>query len=159
MGTQLLPLVPRRSEIFFEHVPVQEILMDNATALKSKLMQEFLDKWNVSPYFRAAYRASGNGIFERHHRTIKSMTEKANISPAEAVYNMAPRSGQDEKSVPQFSVFSMEAARDKRGRSEKDLTSTSPAKIGEMWVKPPHLRGSSTLIYKLLIINPRTLKI
>ena len=136
-------IVKNLEQIFFERGPVHEILMDNDTAFKSKLMREFLNKWNATPYYRAAYRASGNGIVERHYRTTKSMAEKANINPAEAVYwyNISPRSGQDEKSVSQISVFSYvwRQPGDKRGCSEKDLTSSSPVENGEeVWVKPPH---------------------
>ena len=64
-------IVKNLEQILFERGPVHEMLMDNATAFKSKLLREFLNKCNVSPYYRAAYRASGNGIVERHHRTIK----------------------------------------------------------------------------------------
>ena len=109
-------IIKNLEQIFFEHDSVHEILMDNA---------------------------SGNGIVERHHRTTKSMVEKAIISPVEAVYwyNMSTRSGQDEKSVPQISVFSYlwRQPGDKRERSEEDLISVSPVKSGEqVWVKPPY---------------------
>ena len=79
-------IVKNLEQIFFEHGPVHGILMDNSTVFRSATKQELLNKWNVSPYCRAAYRTSGNGIVERHHRTIKSMAEKAYISPVEAVY-------------------------------------------------------------------------
>ena len=77
-------IVKNLEQIFFH--PVHEIIMDNATAFRSATMREFLKKRNVSPYYRAAYRASVNGNVERHHRTIKSMAKKSNISPVEAVY-------------------------------------------------------------------------
>ena len=58
-------------------------------------------------FFRAAYRPSGNGIVERHHRTIKAMAERARVGPEEAVfwYNLSPRSGQDERTIPQRAVY------------------------------------------------------
>lgn len=40
--------------------------MDNSTALRSQVLKNMLDKWNVSRFFRAASRPSGNGIVERH---------------------------------------------------------------------------------------------
>ena len=60
--------------------------------------------------FRAAYRPSGNGIVERHHRTIKAIAERGKISPLEAVYwyNMSPRSGIDPSTVPQRAIYRYE---------------------------------------------------
>ena len=96
--------------LFYERGPVSEILMDNALAFRSQEMEELLAKWGVRPCFRAAFRASGNGIVERNHRTIKAMAERSGKSPIEAVYwyNMAPRSGQKDDTVPQRSIFAYE---------------------------------------------------
>ncbi|XP_076032423.1 uncharacterized protein LOC143020149 [Oratosquilla oratoria] len=66
--------------------PVDEFLMENGTAFRSEALKGTLDKWNTRRFFRAAYRPSGNGIVERHHRGIKSMAEKARILPTEAVF-------------------------------------------------------------------------
>ena len=98
------------NEIFLERGPVEELLMDNTTVFRSELLKRALDNWGVQRFFRAAYRPSGNGIVERHHRTIKAMAERGSISPMEAVfwYNMSPRAGQDENSVPQREVFCYE---------------------------------------------------
>ncbi|XP_076049728.1 uncharacterized protein LOC143030464 [Oratosquilla oratoria] len=95
------------SEIFLERDPVDEVLTDNSTAFRSEALKDKLDKWNTRRFFRATYRPSGNGIVERHHRTIKSIAERALILPMEAVfwYNMSPMSEQDEDSVPQRAVF------------------------------------------------------
>ena len=89
------------NEIFLERGPVEELLMDNATVFRSELLKRALDNWSVRRFFRAVCRPSGNGIVERHHRTIKTMAERGSISPMEAVfwYNMSPRAGQDENSV------------------------------------------------------------
>ena len=122
--------------------------MDNAAAFRSERMASFLERWGVKPCFRAIYRASGNGIVERHHRTIKSIAEKAQISPAEAVfyYNVSPRKGQDPASVPQCSVNTYEW----RLPFEVQETSSNrvvdaPVKIGdEVWVRPsPNVRCTS----------------
>ena len=69
------------NEIFLERGPVEELLMDNATVFRSQLLKTALDNWSVRRFFRAAYRPSGNGIVERHHRTIKAMAERGSISP------------------------------------------------------------------------------
>lgn len=127
------------NEIFLERGPVEEVLMDNSTAFRSRVMKEMLDKWNVSRYFRAAYRPSGNGIVERHHRTIKALAERGQITPMEAVfwYNLAPRSGLDGATVPQRAVFCYEWRHPSKipTAEKKD---TANINIGEeVWVKPP----------------------
>ncbi|GAB1600614.1 uncharacterized protein LOC115212112 [Argonauta hians] len=85
-------------QIFLERGPVSELLMDNGSAFRSEAFKRVCDKWGVRQFFRAAYRPSGNGIVERHHRTIKAAAERSNISPMEAVfwYNMSPKTGQRE---------------------------------------------------------------
>lgn len=47
-------------EIYLERGPVEEVLMDNRTAFRSRALKDVLDEWNVSRYFRAACRPSGN---------------------------------------------------------------------------------------------------
>ena len=132
------------SELFLERGPVEELLMDNSTVFKSNALSDFLGKWNVRPFFRAAYRPSGNGIVERNHRTIKSIAERGGITPMEAVfwYNMSPRVGQVEDSVPQRSVFCYEWR-----HPAVDPVVVEPVgepevvKLGdEVWVKPPQAR-------------------
>lgn len=137
------------NDIFLERGPVDEVLMDNSTAFRSQGLKNVLDRWNVRRYFRAAYRPSGNGIVERHHRTIKAMAERGQMTPMEAVfwYNMSPRSGQDESTVPQAAVFryvwrhpSKEPADFEGGSVE------GPASIrvgDEAWVKPPDAKCTS----------------
>ena len=131
------------NEVFLERGPVEEVLMDNSTVFRSAAVNEFLERWNVRPFFRAAYRPSGNGIVERNHRTIKSIAERGCITPAEATfwYNMSPRSGQDVGSVPQCSVFRYDwrhpAADPSLGHEEQ----VSTVRVGdEVWVKPPQAR-------------------
>ncbi|XP_029657149.1 uncharacterized protein LOC115231222, partial [Octopus sinensis] len=62
--------------IFLERGPVEELLMDNGAAFRSEVLRVMLDRWNVCRLFRAAYRPSGNGIVERHHRTVKVIAER-----------------------------------------------------------------------------------
>lgn len=131
-------------EVFLERGPVTEVLMDNGTAFRSAAMENVLDKWGVRRYFRAAYRPGGNGIVERHHRTIKAIAERGQISPPEAVfwYNMAPKSGQKVESVPQRAVFKYEwrhprTAQVPAEEGEKRAT----VRVGEeVWIKPPDAR-------------------
>ena len=123
--------------------------MDNSTVFRSGTLKSMFDKWKVKRFFRAAYRPGGNGIVERHHRTIKAIAERGRISPAEAVfwYNVSPRAGQSEDSVPQKSVFKYEwrqscvAPEDTGDRSGVDIGSI---RVGEeVWVKPPNARCTS----------------
>lgn len=135
------------NEIFLERGPVDEVLMDNGTAFRSQALKDLLDRWNVRRFFRAAYRPSGNGIVERHHRTIKAMAERGQVTPMEAVfwYNISPRSGQDERTVPQRAAFQYEwrhpsAVPTAIGGEE------GPASIrigDEIWVKPPNAKCTS----------------
>ena len=130
-------------EVFLERGPVEEVLMDNATAFRSETLRELFDRWKIQPFIRNAYRADGNGIVERHHRTIKATAERGGIRPQEAVfwYNASPRSGQSEDSVPQRSLFRYEWRHPAlQPLQEKDVKEAQ-VKIGEeVWVKPPNAR-------------------
>ena len=130
--------------IFLERGPVDELLLDNSTVFRSAVLKEMLDRWKVKRFFRAAYRPSGNGIVERHHRTIKAVAERGRISPLEAVfwYNMAPRSGQEEASVPQRAVFQYDWRHPcAEPQLEGEREGPDSIKVGdEVWVKPPHAR-------------------
>ena len=64
-------------EIFMECGAVREVLMDNARSFHSEAMSELLNRWQIKGLFRAAYRPSGNGIVERHHRTSNRWLRKA----------------------------------------------------------------------------------
>ncbi|XP_076044780.1 uncharacterized protein LOC143027382 [Oratosquilla oratoria] len=74
------------NEIFLEKGPVGEVLVDNSTAFRSGALKDTLGKWSMRRFFRAAYRASGNGIVERHHCTINFIAKRALIPPMEAVF-------------------------------------------------------------------------
>ena len=127
------------NEIFLERGTVEELLMDNATVFRSELLKRALDNWSVRRFFRASYRPSGNGIVERHHRTIKAMAERGSISPMEAVfwYNVSPTAGQDENSVPQRAVFCYEWRNPAVQPKLKDHDKEATVEVGqEVWVKP-----------------------
>ena len=78
---------------FREHGPPSEVLLDNFSIFKSEMFSDMLDRWSVRRWFRCAYRPQGNGIIERHHRTIKRMASRSNSSALDMVfgYNLSPR--------------------------------------------------------------------
>ena len=129
--------------IFFERGPVKEVLLDNAPAFHAEEISTMLSKWGVRSYYRAAYRASGNGIVERHHRTIKAMAERLEKNPIEAVYwyNVSPKYGQREDSVPQSAVHTYTW---KLKGYQDDCEEPAPeceVRVGdEVWVKPGKAR-------------------
>ncbi|GFR63963.1 hypothetical protein ElyMa_000167800 [Elysia marginata] len=101
-------------------------------------MADLLREWNVTPFFRAAYRPSGNGIVERHHRTIKALSERGRILPPRAVfwYNMSPRNGQLDTTIPYKSVHCYESrhlAVEVGGDSSDEQAYVKVA--DEVWVK------------------------
>ena len=133
-------------QIFRERGPVDEIVMDNAQSFKAAELVQLFHAWNVHAYYRAAYRPSGNSIVERNHRTVKSLAEKSRIEPEEACfwYNMSPKVGQKEESIPQRVLYTYkwrmpmeEPFVYKRGVADS-------IKVGdEVWVKPRDCRCTS----------------
>lgn len=81
--------------------------MDNGMVFLSQQFMKLLSMWHVRSHFRAIYRPESKGIVGRYHRTIKRLSERAEISLTEAVkwYNLTLRSGIEEKSIPQRSLF------------------------------------------------------
>jgi transposase InsO family protein len=92
--------------LFRERGPPQEVLMDNSKAFRSFDLAELCKAWGVRRRFRAAYRPSGNGIVERHHRTIKRIAARSREEPEQAVfwYNLSPKEGLREDTVPAICV-------------------------------------------------------
>ena len=133
-------------EVFLERGPVAELLMDNATVFRSVKLEQMLARWNVGRFFRAAYRPSGNGIVERNHRTIKTLAERGDLDPVEAVfwYNMSPRAGQDEHSIPHRAVSRYEWRHPMVHPIQESNRDAVTVEIGEeVWVKPPDARCTS----------------
>jgi hypothetical protein len=95
-------------EIFRERGPPDELLLDNARSFKSASLKAMCDKWSVTLKYRCAYRAGGNAIVERNHRTIKRMATRAGADVRDMVfyYNLSPTDGTQEQSVPSNSIFS-----------------------------------------------------
>ena len=57
--------------------PPRELLTDNGPYYRSEVMRSLMRKWNVNHIFCCAYRQQGNGIAERHHRTVKQMMARS----------------------------------------------------------------------------------
>ena len=93
-------------QIFLERGAPAELLLDNATEFRGRVMRAFAARWRVALRFRAAYEAGGNGIIERHHRTVKVMVARQQCSVQEAVhrYNATPR-GVGEGGSPAAGVY------------------------------------------------------
>ena len=70
--------------MFVEHGPPEELLMDNGPTYRSGQVAELLRKWSV--------KATGNGIVERIHRTVKRMAARTGEDPRDMAfwYNVAP---------------------------------------------------------------------
>ncbi|KAF0287354.1 Rho guanine nucleotide exchange factor 17 [Amphibalanus amphitrite] len=102
-----LEIVQHLEDVFLERGAPAEILTDNATEFRGRAMMALAARWDVAMRFRAAYEPGGNGVVERHHRTIKVMVARQACSVAEAVhrYNVTPKDGSDPATAPINEVF------------------------------------------------------
>ena len=133
-------------QIFRERGPVDEIVMDNACSFKSAEIMQLFSSWNIHPYYRAAYRPSGNSIVERNHRTIKSWAEKAGVEPEEAVfwYNVSPKVAQKESTIPQRAVNSYRWRLPMEDPVVYKKGGATSIKVGDqVWTKPKSCRCTS----------------
>ena len=129
--------------VFWERGPVEEVVMDNGKCFRSSELRALFEHWNINTFFRAAYRPSGNSIVERNHRTIKSWAEKAGVEPNEAVfwYNVSPRRGQEDESVPQKAVYTYSWRLPMEIPDLNEREKVSNISVGDqVWVKPGHAR-------------------
>ena len=81
-------------------------------------------------------------MVERNHRTVKRVAARSKISPLKAVfwYNLSPKDGRSEKSVPSSEVFSYEW-RSPNIAPKPPSKESSIFDVGEtVWVKPPNAR-------------------
>lgn len=133
-------IIVQLRQVVLERGPCDEFLMDNSTAFRSTIVQQFVDDWGISLRFRAAYAPSGNGIVERNHRTIKRIAARGNISPEEAVfwYNITPRKETDESTVPSNGIFKYQwRVPFDINLKETDAQECNSFAVGdEVWVKP-----------------------
>ena len=121
-----------------------DLLMDNSTVCRSSSMRTLLDKWGVMPLYRAAFKPSGNGIVERNHRTIKRMAARSNSDTSDMVfwYNICPKSGMKEDSVPakQLHKYHWRTIRKKKSSEVVDIPDT--LQVGQrVFVKPSFCVG------------------
>jgi len=133
-------IVTQLKNVAIERGPWKELLMDNSTAFRSAVVEQFADEWGISLRFRAAYAPSGNGIVERNHRTIKRIAERGQISPEEATfwYNATPRKETEDSSVPSRSLFRYRwrVPFDVNQQSSGEEAGCSFSVGDEVWVKP-----------------------
>ena len=132
-------------ELFRERRPVTELLMDNGAGFRSHQVAKVCRRWNVRRHFRGAYRPAGNGIVERHHRTIKRMAMRSGASPLQMVfwYNLAPKDGQDKQSVP-CNMLHTYIWRHPAIRPEFVNDNARRQVLGDtVWMKPPGARCTS----------------
>ena len=133
-------------EIFRERGPVAELLMDNGSGFRSYRVAEVCRKWNVRRHFRAAYRPSGNGLIERHHRTVKRMAARSGASPLHMVfwYNLAPREGQEKSSVPSSALYTYSWRHPAVYVDVLSDEKSESLQVGDtVWVKPPSAKCTS----------------
>lgn len=104
---EAVEITQRLEEIFLERGAPAEILTDNAREFRGRHMADLMSRWGITMHFRAVHEASGNGIIERNHRTIKVMAARQQITVEEAVhrYNMTPRDGRDAATAPAAGLF------------------------------------------------------
>ena len=128
--------------IFCERGSPAEVLSDNGPCFRA--IKSVLEKWNVEQLFSCAYRASGNGLIERNHRTIKRMLARSGGTVNEMVfwYNNTPNS---EGVVPSERLFKYMPHNLPEGtKSPNRDISLNPYKVGdEVYVKPGTVRCTS----------------
>jgi transposase InsO family protein len=130
-------------QVFYERGAPEELLSGNGPCYQSQKMKDLLKRWNVEHVFSCAYRASGNGIIERHHRTIKRMVARTGRSVQEMVYwyNFSPKA---DGLIPAEEVYKYHGQDfpDVSGNSFKPRdTSLNPYKPDDMvYVKPSESR-------------------
>ena len=137
-------VIERLNEIFWERGAPEEILTDNDTAFRSHKFAEFARQWEVRVRFRCAYAASGNGVVERCHRTVKVIAARKGCSIGEAVYlyNVTPRDDHTESSAPANALYNY-AVRvcGENDNAPRIVEPVGKYRVGdEVWVKPPHAR-------------------
>ena len=128
--------------IIRERGPPEQILMDNGLSFRSTAIRKLLDKWHIQGIYRCAYRAEGNGVVERNHRTIKRMAARSNNSVLDMVhwYNTTPKYGTNSCTAPASMTYKYSL---RVPTSSKESTIAiedvdNRYKIGdEVFVKPP----------------------
>ena len=134
-------VVEQLESVFCERGAPDELLTDNDTAFRSNKFTEFARRWNVNVRFRCAYAASGNGVVERCHRTVKVIAARKQCAISEAVYlyNMTPRDDCGEDTAPANVVYGYTVRVRGVDETQQDPGATSGKyRVGDaVWLKPP----------------------
>jgi len=135
-------------QIFYERGPPQELLTDNGPCYRSDAFCRFMAKWNIDHIFSCAYRQQGNGIAERHHRTIKRMVARTKRSVQEMLfwYNFSTKTGNatPAESVHRYAGQSLPEVCGNSLQRQRD-TNLSPFNVGDkVYVKPANARCTTT---------------
>ena len=138
-------VIQQLESVFCERGAPAELLLDNDTAFRSRVFQEFAGGWNVRLRFRCAYVPAGNGIVERCHRSVKRIAARKSCSVQEAVYwyNLAPLDDLSATLAPANQIHRYEVR--VRGVDVCSGSGVSvaccPFSVGDaVWVKPPDAR-------------------
>ena len=93
--------------LFREHGAPLELLLDNGASFRSRVFRSMCAKWGVRIEYRCAYRASGNGVVERIHRTVKRMAARTGSDVLDMAYwyNVSPKVGVSDATVPSTELF------------------------------------------------------
>ena len=133
-------IIAQLHSVIIEQGPCGELLLDSSMAFRSAMVAQFANEWGIALRFRAAYALGGNGIVERNHRTIKRIAERGGITPEEATfwYNVTPRKGTEESSVPSnlFFQYHWRVPFDVNLYTEDEDVENSFLVGEEVWVKP-----------------------
>ena len=74
------------ARIFAEMGPPEEVFTDNGTVFRATELRNLCDVWAIKADYSCAYRAQGNGLIERIHRTIKRMVARSGRSIEEMAF-------------------------------------------------------------------------
>lgn len=119
-----------------------EIVSDNGPCFKSRLFADLLSKWQVRHVLSCAYRASGNGIVERNHRTVKRMAARTggDVRDMAMFYNASP-GGKDTIPAETVYKYSLVTPGVSHSGPEVRTSSSCPFRVGDMvYVRPPSAR-------------------
>jgi len=145
-------VIQQLESVFFERGAPLQLLTDNDTAFRSKMFKQFAERWDVRIHFRCAHAASGNGIVERCHRTVKRIAARKRCSIAEAVYwyNLTPKDGVHPSTAPANELHSYEVrvrGIDRGPPDDEPAGVCNPYGVGDsVWVKPPGSRCDTSFV-------------
>ena len=131
--------------LFFERGAPVELLTDNDPAFRSCAFTQFAERWALRIRFRCAYVASGNGVAERCHRSVKRIAARKHCTIPEAVYwyNVTPKDDVDSATAPANKLYNYKVRLlgiDRVLHSEPGAID-SPYDVGDtVWVKPSENR-------------------